>query len=499
MTNMVMPRFLNGVNTLAVVCTQWGDTGKGKLVDFFAGWADIIARGTGGANAGHTIKLGEKTHVFHLVPSGILRDGDGKTNVIGNGVAFDPRVFMEELDILKREDVSFHRLYVAHNARLVLPQHILMDRLRESGDGRIGTTGRGIGPTYVDHYARVGLTANDMLNVDCFAKKLRSNLTEKRRVLAHADPELVQQIMQHKHLGGGTFWHQTLFVDEDAVIERYQCYGRRLREMIRDTDQLMNDAIGKKRILLEGAQGNLLSVDYGTYPYVTSSDCSVQGLARGVGILERRVGLALGIVKAFYMTRVGGGPFPTELGGFISERWCNDPSTTAEVEAERHPEASVNSGEPFLQGIGIRRAGGEYGATTKRPRRVGWLDLPLLRYSKRLTGPNAVLTKLDVLDQCETIKICNRYSYQGPDYAVGERRLRKGCVIETAIPDNHVMRYCAPDYGTFDGWHEDIRRTRTFAALPKRLKDIIRYVAGEAGLNIMMLSVGPDREETIVM
>lgn len=500
MTGKVAPRFLNGVKTLALVCTQWGDTGKGKLADYFAGWADIIARGTGGANAGHTITLGQgrETHVFHLVPSGILHDGDGKTNVIGNGVAFDPRVFMEELDILKREDVSFDRLYIAHNARLVLPQHILMDRLRESGDGRIGTTGRGIGPTYVDHYARVGLTANDMLNVDCFAKKLRSNLAEKLKILACADSETVRRIMHHEHLERGAFWHPTLFVDEDAVIERYRRYGRHLREMIRDTDQLMNSAIGKKRILLEGAQGNLLSVDYGTYPYVTSSECSVQGLARGVGILERRVDLALGIVKAFYMTRVGGGPFPTELGGLKSERWCNDPSTTAEVEAERHPEASVNSGDPFLQGIGIRRAGGEYGATTKRPRRVGWLDLPLLRYSKRLTGPKVVLTKLDVLDRCEFVRICNRYSYQGPDYAVGELELRKGCVLKTAIPDNHIMRHCVPDYGTFDGWREDIRRTRTFAGLPKRLKDIIRYVAGEAGLDVMMLSVGPDREETIV-
>ncbi|MBI4065908.1 adenylosuccinate synthetase, partial [Candidatus Kaiserbacteria bacterium] len=282
---MIPARLLNGVSTLAIVCTQWGDTGKGKFVDYFAEWADIIARGTGGANAGHTIVISGKTYVFHLIPSGILYDSAGKVNVIGNGVACDPRILIEELEVLTQEDMSFNNLSIAYNARLVLPQHILMDRLRESSrDGsRIGTTGRGIGPAYVDHYARVGLTVNDMLNVDSLRRKLERNLTEKRKLLACADPLLVRQIMDHPQLGSGAFYHSSKFFDDDAIVEQYRMYGETLRLLIRDTDQMLQDAVGKKRVLLEGAQGNLLSIDYGTYPFVTASDCSVQGLARGVG------------------------------------------------------------------------------------------------------------------------------------------------------------------------------------------------------------------------
>src|SRR3989344_8564446 len=278
---LIPARLLNGVSTLAIVCTQWGDTGKGKFVDFFAEWADIIARGTGGANAGHTIVIGGKTYIFHLIPSGILYDSAGKRNIIGNGVACDPRILIEELEILTKEHMSFNNLSIAYNARLVLPQHLLMDRLRESSrDGsRIGTTGRGIGPAYVDHYARIGLTVNDMLNVDSLRRKLERNLAEKRKLLAHLDPLLIQQIMGHPHLGSGAFYHPIKFFDDDAIVEQYRTYGRILRILIRDTDKILQDAVGKKRILLEGAQGNLLSIDFGTYPFVTASDCSVQGLA----------------------------------------------------------------------------------------------------------------------------------------------------------------------------------------------------------------------------
>lgn len=497
---MMPMRMLNGVSTLAIVCTQWGDTGKGKFVDFFSEWADIIARGTGGANAGHTIRLGSKTYVFHLVPSGILRDGDGKVNIVGNGVAFDPGIFCEELAVLGREGVSFEHLKIAQNARLVLPQHILLDRLREStADGRIGTTGRGIGPTYVDHYARIGLTVNDLLNVDSFARKLQRNLAEKRRILKDADPEVIRRIMHHEHLESGVLWSASAFLDADAIVDRYRQYSSALRPFIWNTDQYLWDAIGKKRVLLEGAQGNLLSVDHGTYPYVTSSDCSVQGLVRGVGIRDRDVDLALGIVKAFYMTRVGEGPFPTELGGEQSGQWCNDPSINEAVEQERYPGATVNSENPFLQGVGIRRAGFEYGATTKRPRRVGWLDLPLLRYSKRHTGGDVVLTKLDVLDQCGEIKICTSYRYDGPRYAIGERVLTSGDVLDTAVPNYEVLQHCTPQYQVFPGWKGRTTGMRSVRELPKNLLDLVWHVAcpAGAGLRVVMLSVGPDRDQTI--
>jgi len=498
---LIPARLLNGVSTLAIVCTQWGDTGKGKFVDFFAEWADIIARGTGGANAGHTIVIGGKTYVFHLVPSGILHDSAGKINVIGNGVAFDPRILIEELAILTQEGMSFNNLSIAHNARLVMPQHILMDRLRESSrDGsRIGTTGRGIGPAYVDHYARVGLTVNDMLNVDSLRRKLERNLAEKRKLLAHLDPLLIQQIMGHPHLGSGAFYHPSKFLDDDALIEQYRVYGQTLRLLIKDTDQMLRDAIGKKRVLLEGAQGILLSIDYGTYPFVTASDCSVQGLARGAGIRERHVDRTFGIVKAFYMTRVGEGPFPTEIGGDESARWCNDPLTTKDIEAKLFPNASVNSDDPFVQGIGIRRAGYEYGATTRRPRRTGWLDLPLLRYSLRYSGHDAILTKLDVLDQCEMIRICTSYRYDGPRYHIGEQQLDPGTTLRVAIPHTEVMRYCIPRYQIFSGWCRNTSDIKTFGELPTQLRELILFVAREAELNIVLLSVGPDREQIIAM
>jgi len=495
---MISTRLLNSVSTLAVVCTQWGDTGKGKFIDFFAEWADIIARGTGGANAGHTIKLGSKTYVFHLVPSGILRDGDGKVNVIGNGVAFDPGIFCEELAVLEREGVSFEHLKIAQNARLVLPQHILLDRLRESSaDGRIGTTGRGIGPTYVDHYARVGLTVNDLLNIDSFVQKLRRNLAEKRRILKDVDPEMIRRIMHHEHLEFGAFWSAFEFLDADAIVDRYRQFGSFLHPFIWNTDQYLWDAIGKKRVLLEGAQGNLLSVDHGTYPYVTSSDCSVQGLARGVGIRDRDVDLALGIVKAFYMTRVGEGPFPTELGGETSARWCNNAEVNEAVEIERLPYVSVNDIIPFRQGVAIRRAGNEYGATTKRPRRVGWLDLPLLRYSKRHTGGDIILTKLDVLDQCDQIKICTAYRYDGLPYAIGERVFTNGDMLDTAVPNYEVLQHCTPQYETFSGWKESTTGAKSYSKLPANLRFLVRYVACAAGLNVVLLSVGPDRDQTI--
>ena len=240
-------------------------------------------------------------------------------------------------------------------------------------------------------------------------------------------------------------------------------------------------------------------MDAGTYPYVTSSDCSVQGLARGVGISERHVDLALGIVKAFYMTRVGEGPFPTELGGDESARWCNDPLTTARLEADQYAHASVNSSSPFLQGIGIRRAGNEYGATTRRPRRVGWLDLPLLRYSKRFTGPHVMLSKLDVLDQCATIQVCDSYRYNGPSYVVGQRTLTAGDVLATAIPDPEVMRHCSPQYREFVGWQCRIGGMKTVEELPDKLMQLIRYIATQARVNIRMLSVGPERDQTMTI
>ncbi len=493
-------KFLGDATTVAVVCNQWGDTGKGKFVDLLSEWADVIARGTGGANAGHTICIGKEQYIFHLVPSGILHDAQGKINVIGSGTAFDPRVACEELDILHKAGLSHSRLFVAHNARLVLPQHIVMDRVQESNaaEGKIGTTGRGIGPVYADHYARIGLFVNDMLNPEVFARKLERNLREKRMILRNYDSEVVRLVMEHPHAGSGKFWNKETIFDEAAITEAYRAYGARLRSMIADTDSMVRTLReAGKHILLEGAQGNLLSVDIGTYPYVTSSDCSVRALAQGAGLRERDVDTTLGIVKAFYMTRVGAGPFPTEVGGAQSAAWCNKSGITKAVEAEQLPGADVNDTDPFLQGVGIRRAGNEYGATTGRPRRVGWLDLPLLRYSIRYTGQEVILTKLDVLDACKEIKICTAYEYQGPDYEWGAETLRAGKKIDVAIPNPEVMARCMPIYKTFPGWCVPITGMRSHRELPKELLDIIRFVEKQTDIHVRAVSVGPDRDETI--
>lgn len=494
---MIATRLLDGVRTLAVVCTQWGDTGKGKFVDYFADWADIVARGTGGANAGHTIRLGDREYVFHLLPSGMLHDA---LNVIGSGVAVEPRTLLKELTTLRQEGISPDKLRVSLNARLVLPQHVAMDRVRESaqGGGRIGTTGRGMGPCYRDHVDRVGLAVNDLLNPDTFIRKLRRNLEEKVRLLRTYDPELVRLVMREDFLEGGIFYHSQEVFDADAIAERYFGYAAELQEFVTDTDAILRQAVGKQRILLEGAQGNLLSVDHGTYPYVTSSDSSLQGLAKGVGLSERDVDLALGIVKAFYMTRVGEGPFPTELGGELSAVHCR--TATREAEAASYPGASVNDSDDFVRGIAIRQVGNEYGATTTRARRTGWLDLPLLRYSAgQLTGPNVILSKLDVLDGAESFKICVEYEYTGPDYVRGDHVFRTGHVLRTAVPDLEVMRHCRPCYAEFPGWDGPIREIREFDKLPPELRQAVRFVERETGVNVTLLSVGSDREETIVV
>ena len=412
-----LAEIMDSCRVLAIVCSQWGDTGKGKLVDFFAQWAAIIARGTGGANAGHTICLGDKEYVFHLVPSGILHSN--KVNIIGNGVALDPRTLLDELGILTAAGITYQNLRIALNAKLVLPQHLVMDRIRESGAGKIGTTGRGIGPAYEDHYRRLGLTVNDLLNPDAFASKFKANLCEKVQVLETYNQWSLMQILEHPHLKGfvsdGT-------LDVNLIIEQYLAYGKQLKNMIDDTDALLRGQMHdpKIKMLLEGAQGNMLSIDYGTYPFVTASDCTVQGLAKGVGLTAADVDQTISIVKAFYMTRVGDGPVPTEMGGAKSAEWCATKGVNRNLEKDRFPSVSIadieslatskhDSENELKLGIAIRKLGKEYGATTGRPRRVGWLDLPLLRYSSQIAGKhgkNIALTKIDVLNQCPLIRVC---------------------------------------------------------------------------------------------
>ncbi len=493
--------FWKKIRVLAIVCNQFGDSGKGKIIDLLALFANIIVRGTGGDNAGHTVLTNGKKYTFHVIPSGILYDSEGKTNIIGKGTVVNPRTVLLELATLRENNLSYNNLMISLKANLILPHHILIDRLgnRPEVKDRIGTTGRGIGPAYVDHYDRQGLIVNDLLNEDIFWGKLKRSVENKIAFLKCFDPEIVKQIMNHPHLENGRYYHnEKSILDMDAILDRYLEYGRELRPFIRDTDAFVREALfQEKNIILEGAQGLLLSIDSGTYPFVTSSDCSWFGLSEGCGINPGRVDLVLGVTKSFYMTRVGEGPFPTELGGEMSAKWCGSKEATKEKETQKYPNAGVNHKDEFLQGIGIRFEGDEYGATTGRPRRVGWLDLPLLRYAILRNGPYLVLTKLDVLDRCETIKICHEYVYAGPTYHYGERVINPGDKLRVAIPNAEVLAHCQPAYKEFEGWQCDISKKRSSNDLPEKLREILQWLRIVTPGRLSILSVGADREDTI--
>lgn len=500
-------KLLKNVHTLAIVCLQWGDTGKGKFIDYFADWADIIARGTGGANAGHTIEANGKKIIVHLVPSGIVRPG--KINIIGNGVVLDPRTLCEELGVLTQHDIDYQgRLFIARNAKLVLPQHLALDRLRDlAKSGRIGTTGRGIGPAYEDHYRRTGLVVGDLLNADIFVRKLERNLEETRQLFRGYNPEAIKAIMAHKHLGEGRFYSAKELFNAHEITEAYLEWGEKLASMIRDTDSWLRTEVGEKRILLEGAQGTLLSVDHGTYPFVTASDASLAGLAKGVGLLSSQVDLTLGIVKG-YITRVGEGPLPTQIGEKRLDRWYGGEavkiskaegfSSVEEMAVAKFSSFDWNDSDEVKLALAIGAYGKEFGATTGRPRRIAWLELPLLRYAKQFNGPDVILTKFDVLSKCRTIKICIAYKYDGPNYRFdGEKTLRKGEEIQVAIPAAEVLEHCLPVYREFPGWLCDISQAKSMAELPVQLKKIIEFIEQNAGVKVRVLSVGPDRNQTI--
>ena len=525
---ITVKEFLQDVQVLAIVCNQWGDTGKGKFVDYFASkWADLIVRGTGGANAGHTIEIDGQSYVFHLTPSGIMLCNEGKTSVIGNGVAFSPEVFDQELRLLDEHGVPYqNKLFISHRAKLDLVQHRLMDwawehvsAQLEGGNKRVGTTGRGIGPTYADFVSRFGLTLNDLLNKDAFAEGLKKDLAQKVTYLKGLDPDLVKEKMHSEKLGGGMFYsNKRNIFDLDAILGFYMKYQRKLSGMIKDTDAIVKRSLEKgDNLLLEGAQGLLLSILYGTYPYVTSSDCSIEGLASGCGLTLRDVDLTLGIVKAPYMTRVGEGPFPTEFGGKKSSKRCGDGQHTLESELREynipfifdgekikydhnHPKIRelMKSDDSFSRGMGIRFAGHEYGATTGRPRRCGRLDLPLLRYAMGINGKEIVLSKPDVLDGCEEIEICDYYIYEGPMYRVGGRTLNKGDMIDIAIPDARVLEHCKPHYVTHDGWCSDISDVKVYSDFPRKFRGIVDYIERSSGGHIRAVSVAPGREKMIL-
>ncbi|MCK4574763.1 MAG: adenylosuccinate synthase [candidate division Zixibacteria bacterium] len=423
-----------GKNRVVIGC-QWGDEGKGKIVDLLAADADIIARFQGGANAGHTIVVDDTKYILHLIPSGIIHPG--KTCVIGNGVVLDPFGFKEELDFVTGKGIDYTgRVFVSPAANLVLPYHKLIDATEEKsrGTSNIGTTLRGIGPAYVDKVARLGIRVADLFAPERLKKRLDHN-----------------RVMKQKYLSGST--------DERADLDR--TYNELLaltdlfRPLMADVSLMLHEAKREDKVILyEGAQGSMLDVDLGTYPFATSSNTTTGGALTGLGIGPKMIDEVVGIVKA-YTTRVGTGPFPTEL---IDE--------TGEL---------------------LRREGDEFGATTGRPRRCGWLDLVALRHTVRVNGVDSIaVTKLDVLDTLPEIKVCTAYELNG------ER-------LDQVPLDMAELSHVKPIYQTVPGWQTDCTGIDRFDALPENTRDYLNFVADDLGVKILVVSTGAKRKETIMV
>lgn len=422
------------MTVVALVGTQWGDEGKGKITDVLASRADVVARYQGGNNAGHTVVVGENTYKLHLVPSGIFYAGT--TCLIGNGVVVDPKVLCEEISYLHQQGISTADLYVSEKAHVIMPYHRVLDRLEEGQRLRkIGTTGRGIGPAYVDKYMRMGIRMLDLRSRESLERALDQVLPLKN--------QLLQKIYDHPGF------------DRDELVEEYLAYGEAIVPLLADTSLLIDQARQRgEDILLEGAQGTLLDVDHGTYPFVTSSNPTAGGAAPGVGIGPNQIDQVIGVVKA-YTTRVGEGPFVSELQ-----------DATGDL---------------------IRERGREFGTTTGRPRRCGWFDAVLVRYSVRVNGLTGLsLTLLDVLDALENVQVCVAYEHCG-------RRL------EHLPADLEMLKECKPIYETLPGWQEDITGAKSFADLPQRAQEYLKFLEKQVGCPIQIVSVGPRRDQTIIL
>ncbi|NKF08242.1 adenylosuccinate synthase [Clostridium gasigenes] len=423
------------MSAFIVLGAQWGDEGKGKLTDYLAEEANVVVRFQGGNNAGHTVEVGEKQYKLHLIPSGILHDD--KLNVIGNGVAVDPNALFSEIDYLQREGVNVtpEKLIVSDRAQLIMPYHKTLDILKEKARGKndIGTTGKGIGPCYTDKYERCGIRVCDLLHTEVFEEKLRFNIESKNAYITNV-------------LGGEA-------LNFDEIFNAYVKLGERLRPFVQDTSVRVYDEIKKNQtVLFEGAQGMLLDIDHGTYPYVTSSNTTAGGVSTGIGVGPTMITNVVGIAKA-YTTRVGKGPFPTELEDATGE-W-------------------------------IREKGHEYGTTTGRSRRCGWLDVVILKTTVRVCGlTSLVVTKIDTLANLEKIKVCVGYNFEGR-------------VIDYFPASLEDLAKCEPIYEEFDGWDDSIADARSYDEIPENAKKYLKRIEELTETKISIVSVGPKRDQTI--
>jgi len=418
------------MSNIVVVGAQWGDEGKGKIIDYLAKDMNFVVRYQGGNNAGHTVVIGKEEFILHLVPSGILHRG--KICIIGNGVVVDPKALIEEIGELRKRGIEIDsNLLVSEQAHVIFPYHKLMDNLREK-QRKLGTTGRGIGPCYADKFFRVGIRLIDLLDKEIFAEKLRLNLKEKNQVLTKI-----------YSCQGFSF---------QKIYEEYLEYTQKIKKYLANTTAILKEAIKrKKNILFEGAQGTLLDIDFGTYPYVTSSNASVAGVFSGTGVSPKDIDKVIGVAKA-YTTRVGEGPFPTEFEPDLMEK--------------------------------IRRRGKEFGATTGRPRRCGWFDAVLVKHSILVNGLDELaITKLDVLDEMDKIKICIGYKYRGQIY-------------KEFPADMRILFEGESIYEECPGWRQDTSGMTSFQDLPLNAQGYLKRLGQILEIDIRLISVGSERNQT---
>ena len=423
------------MKTVAVVGSQWGDEGKGKVIDFLATQADVVVRGQGGNNAGHTLVVDGKKFALRLIPSGILNSNT--INVIGNGIVFDPKGFFEEIEMLESNGISTKNIKISDRAHIVFPYHKELDGLAEEarGDNKIGTTKKGIGPCYMDKTERSGIRVCDLMDKEIFAKKLKLQVDAKNKLVT------------------GVYGKEAMF-DFDEIYNEFIVYAEKMRPYVEDTTVIVYDAIkANKKVLFEGAQGTLLDLDLGTSPFVTSSHPTSGGFAVGAGVGPNMIKDVVGIVKA-YTTRVGEGPFVTELFDETGDR--------------------------------IRTQGHEFGTVTGRARRCGWFDAVIVKYAARVNGLTSIsFMLLDVLTGFDKIKICTAYK-------MGDK------IVNNFPASLEDLAKCEPVYEELDGWHEDITKVEKFEDLPENAKKYIARIEELIGVNVDLVSVGPNRTQTII-
>lgn len=419
---------------VVVIGSQWGDEGKGKITDYLAEQADVVVRSQGGNNAGHTIKFNNRKFALHLIPSGIFNPKI--INIMGNGMVINPFALLEEIEMLKNEGITDYKLFISNRAHVVLPHHIELDSLYETikGEDAVGTTKKGIGPAYMDKVARVGVRISDLINPESLRKRLKINV-DSARIILEANNHSIENF-------------ENLY---DELIE----IGKKIKPFITDTSVLLNNLIEEgKNILFEGAQGSMLCVDHGTYPYVTSSSPTAASVPLNSGISPYLITDVIGVTKA-YTTRVGAGVFPTEFENETAKR--------------------------------IRETGNEYGTTTRRPRRIGWLDLVVLKHVKRINGLNHLsIMLLDVLTGIKELKICVSYNLDGQE-------------IDYIPADYFEYERCKPNYISLPGWEEDITKISSFDELPKNCQNYLKTMETILKTKVTIVSVGPDRKQTVTL